>query len=110
MPEEKVPTVSGSKNRRYTCPPGDNLRIIADVKRRLESQDIDAQHMNTDGQGLLFQIKKRGGWRDFVGVATSLNIVFHQFGDTLTVQIGAGKWVARPPWAPSASSSCGPWR
>jgi hypothetical protein len=26
-------------------------------------------------------------------VATSLNILFHQFDDTLTVEIGAGKWV-----------------
>lgn len=38
-------------------------------------------------------LKKRGGWRDFVGMATALNIVFHQSGDTLTVEIGAGKWL-----------------
>ena len=37
--------------------------------------------------------RKRGGWRDFVGMATSLNIVFHQSVDTLTVEIGAGKWI-----------------
>jgi hypothetical protein len=49
--------------------------------------------MNTDDHGFLLQIKKRGGWRDFVGMATSLNIVFYQSGDTLTVQIGAGKWI-----------------
>ena len=35
-------------------------------------------HMKTETQTLLLQIKKRGGWRDFVGMATSLNILFHQ--------------------------------
>jgi len=92
-PGEGVPTVAGSKSRQYTCPPGDNPRLIADVKRWLDSQQFDTQQMSTDDQGLLLQIKKRGGWRDFVGMATSLNIVFHQSGDTLTVQIGAGKWI-----------------
>ncbi len=92
-PEEDVSKVAGSKSRRYACPAGDNPRLIADVKRWLDSQDFDTQQMSTEDQGLLLQIKKRGGWRDFVGMAASLNIVFHQSGDTLTVQIGAGKWI-----------------
>ena len=45
--------------------------------------------MKTENAGELLQIKRR----DFVGMATSLNIVFHQSGDTLVVQIGSGKWV-----------------
>ena len=49
--------------------------------------------MSTEKESILLQIKKRGGWRDFVGMATSLNIVFHQSVDTLTVEIGAGKWL-----------------
>ena len=49
--------------------------------------------MSTETGGLLLQIQKRGGWRDFVGMATSLNIVFHQSVDTMTVEIGAGKWI-----------------
>jgi hypothetical protein len=49
--------------------------------------------MSTETQAVLLQIKKRGGWRDFVGMATSLNIVFRQSVDTLTVEIGAGKWI-----------------
>src|SRR5205085_11886978 len=57
------------------------------------SQGFDLQQMNTENQSLLLQIKKRGGWRDFVGMSTSLNILFHQTGDTLTVEIGAGKWL-----------------
>jgi TIR domain len=92
-PGDNVPRVAGSKSRRYICPPGDTLRLIADIKGWLDVQGFDSQQMNAENQGLLLQIKKRGGWRDFVGMSTSLNIVFHQSGDTLTVQIGAGKWI-----------------
>ncbi len=59
----------------------------------LNSQDFDTQQVNTDEDSILLQIKKRGSWRDLVGMATSLNIVFHSGEDTLTVEIGAGKWI-----------------
>lgn len=88
-----VPIVPGSKSFRYTCPSGDNPRLVADVERWLQSQGFDTQQMRTDNQSLLLQIKKRGKWRDYLGMATSLNIAFHQSGDALTVQIGAGNWV-----------------
>ena len=92
-PEQSIQTSAGSKTRRYICPPGNTPQLISDVKCWLNPQGFDAQQMNTENQGLLLQIKKRGGWRDFVGMATSLNVVFHQAGDTLTVEIGAGKWI-----------------
>jgi hypothetical protein len=92
-PGQDAPAVTGSKTRRYSRPPGESPQLFTDVKLWLESQNFDTQQMNTDDHGFLLQIKKRGGWRDFVGMATSLNIVFYQSGDTLTVQIGAGKWI-----------------
>jgi thiosulfate reductase cytochrome b subunit len=67
--------------------------VIQDVKSWLDSQGFDSQQMSTETNGILLQVKKRGGWRDFVGMATSLNIVFHQAADTLTVEIGGGKWI-----------------
>jgi hypothetical protein len=91
--EENAPRVAGSKCRRYVCPPEGVPRLIADVTGWLSSQEFDSQQVNAEGQGLLLQIKKRGGWRDLVGMSTSLNILFHQSGDTLTVEIGAGKWI-----------------
>jgi hypothetical protein len=91
-PTERVHEVERSTSRRYLCAPGDTAGLITDVKGWLDAQEFDTQQMNTEGQSLLLQIKKRGGWRDFVGMATSLNIVFHPSGDTLTVEIGAGKW------------------
>jgi hypothetical protein len=93
LQEDKVPTVEGSKSRRYACPPDENPQLIADVRSWLDSQNFETQQMSTDDEGVLLQIKKRGGWRDFVGMATSLNIMFHQADDTLVVQVGAGKWV-----------------
>jgi hypothetical protein len=93
VPEKHAPEVSRSKSRRYACAPNDNDRLIGDVKGWLDSQGFDSQQMSTEAGSTLLQIKKRGGWRDFVGMATSLNIVFHQAADTLTVEIGAGKWI-----------------
>ncbi len=42
---------------------------------------------------MLLEVKKRGDWRKYVGMATALNILFTQSGDTLTVEIGSGQWI-----------------
>jgi len=90
---DHVQKIPGSTSRRYMCPEEDALRLIQDVKTWLDSQGFDTQQVSADDQSLLVQIKKRGNWRDLVGMATSLNILFHHTEDTLTVEIGAGKWV-----------------
>jgi hypothetical protein len=89
----EIPESSGKKSRKFICPSKQTSTVINDVKGWLDSQGFDSQQMKTENGGELLQIKKRGGWRDFVGMATSLNIVFYHSGDTLTVQIGSGKWV-----------------
>jgi hypothetical protein len=89
----EVPQVPGGKSRKYICSAKDTSTLIADVKGWLDSLAFDSQQMKAENGGELLQVKKRGGWRDFVGMATSLNIVFYQSGDTLTVQIGSGKWL-----------------
>jgi hypothetical protein len=94
VPAEQIASkVPKSKTRRYACASGDTARLIADVKNWLDGQGFDCQQLSTERQGVLLQIKKRGGWRDFVGMSTSLNIAFNQADDTLTVEIGAGKWI-----------------
>jgi hypothetical protein len=82
-----------SKQRRYECRPIDAPALITDLRGWLDAQGFDCQQMNTEDQRALIQVKRRGGWRDFVGMSTSLNIVFNQSGDTLVVEIGAGKWI-----------------
>ncbi|MGA2737968.1 MAG: TIR domain-containing protein [Bryobacteraceae bacterium] len=93
VPEPPGPKASRSKSRRYACPSSDSARLIGEVKSWLDAQGFDSQQMSTENKSVLLQIKKRGKWRDFVGMSTSLNIVFHQLDDTLTVEIGAGKWI-----------------
>jgi TIR domain len=91
LPERRTPEVAGSKSRRYACALAESDRVITEVKNWLDAQGFDSQQMSTETGAMLLQIKKRGGWRDFVGMGTSLNIVFHQSADALTVEIGAGK-------------------
>ena len=91
--DDHVQKIPGSTSRRYVCPEEDTVRLINDVKVWLDSQGFDTQQVSADDQSLLVQIKKRGSWRDLVGMATSLNVLFHHDNETLTVEIGAGKWV-----------------
>jgi hypothetical protein len=116
--KEGAHDVKGSRSRRYLCAPGSTTELIADLKDWLNAKDFDSQEMTTESQSLLLQIKKRGRWREFVGMATALNIVFHQAGDTLTVEIGAGHWIDKAAvgtvsmfilWPLAVSSAFGAW-
>lgn len=94
VPSGSAGRIPGSKSRRYGCSPDALATIINDVRGWLNSQDFDTQQIDADEDSILLQIKKRGSWRDFVGMGTSLNVVFHpEEDDMLTVEIGAGKWV-----------------
>jgi hypothetical protein len=85
---------SNAQNNANThAPRNDTPALISDLKNWLDAHRFDCQQLNTEDHDLLIQVKKRGGWREFVGMATSLNIVFHQSGDNLIVEIGAGKWI-----------------
>lgn len=87
-----TPSMPNAKLRRYATDGADIPQLIADLKAWLVSQNFEAQQLNTESGGIMLQIKKQGGWRDWVGMATSLNILFHEDEDSLIVQIGAGKW------------------
>jgi hypothetical protein len=91
--EQIASKVPNSKTRRYACASGDAARLIADVKNWFDGQGFDSQQLLTESQGVLLQIKKRGGWRNFIGMSTSLNIAFNQSDDILIIEIGAGKWI-----------------
>jgi hypothetical protein len=91
-PETNALKNTTSKIRRYRCSSGSS-RLIADLRTWLDSQGFDTQQLDTETEGVLLQIKKRGAWRDFVGMATALNIVVRQTDNILEVEIGAGKWI-----------------
>jgi len=92
MPDDG-PDMGTSTSRRYLCNPADTARLIADVRAWLRSEEFDSTQVNTETQGVLLEIKKRGDWRKYVGMATALNVLFEQTGETLTVEIGAGQWI-----------------
>lgn len=92
-PQPYFPSRAGWKGCRYICAQSDFPRVIVDVKGWLNSQGFDCQELNVENQGLLLQVKKRGGWRDLVGMSTALNILFRHSEETLTVETGDGKWV-----------------
>jgi TIR domain/zinc-ribbon domain len=121
-PPAQVHPVQGgakpSKSRRYSCAPEDGSRVVAEVKSWLDAQGFDSQQIATEEEGVLLQVKKRGAWRDFVGMSTSLNVAFHQQGDALTVDIGAGKWIDKAAagavsmvilWPLAVTASFGAW-
>jgi hypothetical protein len=90
---DDAPDMERSTCRRFMCNPADTPRLISDTRGWLKSEGFDSTEVNTENQGVLLEIKKRGDWRKYVGMATALNILFQQSGETLIVEIGAGQWI-----------------
>lgn len=84
--------MEGSEVRQYRCDAGNLPNMIVNIKAWLDSQEFDSQKLKTENQSLLIQIKKRGSWRGYLGMDTTLNILFRYSDGILTVEIGAGKW------------------
>lgn len=79
--------------RSFSCPPTHCSEVVASTRNWLTGEDFNCQQLQTEDGGILLQIAKAGNWRKFVGMSTALNIVFRQVGNTLTVDIGAGRWI-----------------
>lgn len=86
------PSRQGWKSCRYICPTCDVPRVVTEVVGWLDAKGFDARQRNADSRGLLLQVDRRGEGRKLLGMATSLTVFFQQSDDTLTVEIGAGKW------------------
>ena len=87
-----VSTRPGWQGCQYVCAPGDIQRVINDIVGWLTAKGFESKQKDTGGQGLLIEVEKKGEWRNLVGMATSLNILFNHSGNTLTVEVGEGKW------------------
>ncbi|NOY63290.1 MAG: TIR domain-containing protein [Gammaproteobacteria bacterium] len=92
-PTHEKETERGGKSRRFVCPEQEYHRVIEDLNVWLEGQNYSCQRLTPEGGGVLLQVAQKGAWRKFVGMATALNILFHQEDNTVTVEIGAGKWL-----------------
>jgi len=70
-----------------------NLNELTDnLQDWYKSQNFTVQMLDVHGGGILIQTSK-GGWRNAVGMSSALNVVLRQNGSTLSVEIGAGKWM-----------------
>jgi hypothetical protein len=95
LPEDSAPKKAQpiSKSREYACSAADSEQLIVELKSWLEGEGFDSQQLPAESDSVVLQVKRQGRWRDFVGMATSLNVVFQPSADALIVEIGAGKWM-----------------
>lgn len=87
------PRSDHTKSRTFTCQPEQRRFLIQRLERWLEREDFECQELETDDKDLLMQVRKKGSWRKFVGMATALNIVLHQSGEEMKVTVGEGQWL-----------------
>ena len=82
----------GGAIRRFVCSTQMYHQMVDDLDGWLQQQNFCCQRLMPDGGGILLQVAQRGKWRKFVGMSTALNILIQQKDNTVTVEIGAGKW------------------
>jgi len=82
----------GNQIRRFHAPGLRTSELLRDLENWLAGEGFNTQNLATEDGAALLQIRKQGGWRQWVGMDTALNIVVDLRGDDLSVEIGAGKW------------------
>jgi hypothetical protein len=81
------------QSKSFPCPSERFSELLTSTRNWLSGESFKCQKLQTQDGGTLLQIEKVGGWRKLVGMSTALNIVFHQVGNTVNVEIGAGRWI-----------------
>lgn len=81
-----------SETRTFQAPEIDLSDLASNLGDWYRSQRFEVQLLDVHGGGILVQASK-GGWRNVVGMSSALNVVLSQDGSTLSVEVGAGKWL-----------------
>jgi hypothetical protein len=81
-----------SETRTFQAPEIDLSDLANNLSDWYRSQRFEVQMLDVHGGGVLVQASK-GGWRNVVGMSSALNVVLRQNGSTLSVEVGAGKWL-----------------
>jgi len=81
-----------SETRTLQAPEIDLNDLANNLGDWYRSQRFEVQMLDVHGGGVLVQASK-GGWRNVVGMSSALNVVLRQNGTTLSVEVGAGKWL-----------------
>ena len=86
---------SNEQNKVYTLPESRFNEILDKVQDWLESQDFELQKVPVDDDTVFMQVRSKGGWKKFVGMATALSIHFDHANGQLKVSMGEGKWMGK---------------
>lgn len=81
------------KTKRFSIQKHEIEDLMCHLRAWLEDKNFNTQVLETEDDGILLQISKKGGWRKFVGMNTALNVVCYAHENNTIVKIGAGKWL-----------------
>ena len=86
---------SNSRVNLYTLPAERFDEILDKLQDWLEAQDFELQLLPVDDDTVFLQVRSKGGWKKFVGMATALSIHLDHVNGQLKVSIGEGKWIGK---------------
>lgn len=81
-----------SETQTFNAPNLDLNHLATALLNWYRVQNFNVQQIDMQEGGILVQASK-GGWRNAVGMASALNVIMHQSEASLTIEIGAGKWL-----------------
>jgi hypothetical protein len=83
MPDQRV----------FHAPNLDMGRLVQSLADWYRAQKFDVQVLDLPQGGVVIQARQDETWRNLLGVSSALNVALRRQGDSLQVEIGAGKWV-----------------
>ena len=69
--------------------------VLNKLREWLEAQNFELQLVPVDDDTVFLQVRSKGGWKKFVGMATALSIHLDHVDGQLKVSIGEGKWIGK---------------
>jgi hypothetical protein len=86
----QVPALNIERVYSTTVPAGELARAVADHFR---AQGFEAQVFRTSGDRTVMQARKESLWRNLLGVAYALTVVFTPRQSQLSIGLGGHEWV-----------------
>jgi hypothetical protein len=90
QPAGRVPALNIERIYRTTVPVEELARALADHFR---AQEFEAQVFRTSGGRTVVQARKESLWRNLLGVAYALTVVFAPEEGQLSIGLGGHEWV-----------------
>ncbi|HKA96077.1 MAG TPA: hypothetical protein VKD66_07405 [Streptosporangiaceae bacterium] len=87
---DQVPALNIERVYSTTVPTGELARAVADHFR---AQGFEAQVFRTSGDRTVMQARKESLWRNLLGVAYALTVVFTPGPGQLSIGLGGHEWV-----------------